>query len=238
MLTIKSFHHYFVYILQALERVNADKECSVENCRYEIVRENRYEAALRHLDEHNFRDEVLSVNFGVTIEIPEMKMLCQKLLEANMSLALISLKSDTIVGMRVMRISTIEDKFKVEDFQSPAAKSMIQFLDYAKERLDVFKYYNVNEAVDLFGLSVDRDYRRQGIGLKLLKAALLFLTSMNLGPTLVKGGCSSNYSKRIYEKLDFEELFEIMYEDYKPDGKVVITKTGENKSMKSYAKMV
>ena len=84
--------------------------------------------------------------------------------------------------------------------------------------------------VFVMGFVVHKDYRHRGIGEKLMRAALYFIRNLNLGGVVIKAGGSSNYSKRVFEKLGFEKLSELTYAEFKMDGKVVIVNTGEHKS--------
>ena len=63
-----------------------------------------------------------------------------------------------------------------------------------------------------------------------MRAAVYFIFNLGLGHVAIKAGGSSNFSKRVFEKLGFEKLSEIVYSEFKIDGKVVIKNTGEHKS--------
>ena len=71
-----------------------------------------------------------------------------------------------------------------------------------------------------------------------MQASLVFIRNLISGTAVVTGECSSNHSKRIYEKLEFDSLAEIMFEDYKVAGEIVMNNTGEHKSMRVYGKIV
>ena len=77
----------------------------------------------------------------------------------------------------------------------------------------------------------------KGIGLELMQAALFFISGLNIGPYVVRGNCT-NYSKRIYEKCDFDTLGEIKFADYRENGEVVVKDTGEHKSFKMFGKII
>ena len=44
--------------------------------------------------------------------------------------------------------------------------------------------------------------------------AMSFVEHLDLGPMVVTGEGTSNFSKRIFEELGFDTLAEIMYADY------------------------
>ena len=163
----------------------------------------------------------------------------QSILQQNLSLALVSSSTREIIGLRVMRIGGKEDSFDHKKIKSDGTRKLFEFDEYKDEYLDVLSHYGVDEAFEFYGLSVHKDHRRKGIGLKLMQAALLFISSMNLGSVVVKGDCDSNFSKCIYERLGFDCLGEIMFDDYnKVKGEEVIADTGEHKSLKMYGKIV
>ena len=59
-----------------------------------------------------------------------------------------------------------------------------------------------------------RDHRRKGLGLKLVLAATILVSSIDIGPCVIKGNVASNYLKGIFEKLDFENIGEVKIDDY------------------------
>ena len=66
-----------------------------------------------------------------------------------------------------------------------------------------------------------------------MKREIDFVKDLEMG-NVIRGEGSSNFSQRIYEKLGFETLLEIQYEDYKQDGEFVFKNTGEHKPEKVY----
>ena len=81
---------------------------------------------------------------------------------------------------------------------------------------------------------VHRDYRQRRIGEKLMRAAISFVRNLGLGHVIIKGGGSSNFSHRLYEKVGFEILSELVYDEYKFEGINVLSNTGEHKTHKLY----
>lgn len=223
--------------MQAFQRVKDDDLCAVENCYYEIIREDRIEEALQHIAEHNFPDEIIFKSLGITMD-EEVKAMCTSALQDNMSIALISSLTGEIVGLRVIRIGSRDDKFDPEKIKSQAFRKAMGLYEYKNENFNAFKHYGVDEAIEFFGISVHKDHRRKGIGLKIMQAALLLISSMRIGTVVAKGDCDSNYSKCIYERLGFDILGEIMFDEYKVNGEIVISNTGEHKSLKAYGKII
>ena len=218
--------------------MNEATHLAVDGCRYEIVREDMYGESLKHSTEHMFPDEPVCRSLGMIMD-DEVTGMSKAPLLHNMTIVLVSSKTREIIGQRVISTMSMYDEIDVDKVQVPANKIFMQFYVDASNTCDFWKQYDVDEGFNFFGLSVHREYRRKGIGMKLMQAALLFIKNMNLGRSfLVKGLGDSNFSKRIFEHTGFECLGEIMFEDYKVDGEQVIANTGEHKSVKLYCQMV
>ena len=225
-------------LFQTFQTVKDDEKFAVENCRYELIGEDRYADAVRHMVEQHFPDEILMNSLGVTFSGQLRELYLMKTLRQNMSIALIAKDTDQIIGFRGIRICDKKPSFTLEDMESDALKKAIGLYNYMRTKADAYKYYDVDELFEMYGLSVHRDYRRKGIGFKMMQIALQFISNMNLGPLVIKGTCDSNFSQRIYEKLNFETLCEVIYADYKDNGEVLIINTGEHKSVKVYGKII
>ena len=66
---------------------------------------------------------------------------------------------------------------------------------------NIFEHYGVDDVIHFYGFGVHGDFRRSGIGEKLMKAALSFVRNLDLGNVVIKGEGTSDYSKRVFEKL-------------------------------------
>ena len=170
----------------------------------------------------------------------ETREIFQEVFQHNLSLALVSSSTREIIGLRVIKLGGKEDfSADFKKIKSEGTRKLFEFDTFKDEYFDVLAHYDVQEAFEFYGLAVHKDFRRKGIGLKLMQAALLFISSMDLGSVLVKGDCDSYYSQCIYERLGFECLAEFMFDDYnKVKGDTVIVDTGEHKSFKMYGKII
>ena len=197
-----------------------------------------YEESIKHTAEQLYPDEPLCSSLGMIMD-DEVRAMSMGPLRQNMTVVLVNTKSREIIGQRVLSIMSIHDKIDLDKIKVPGNRKFLQLYDTINKKSDFWNHYKVEEAFHFFGLSVHRDFRRRGIGTKLMQAALLFIKNMNLGqPVLVKALGDSNYSHRIFERCGFDCLAEIMYDDYKVDGEQVVTGTGEHKSIKLFCKMV
>ena len=157
-----------------------------------------------------------------------------------MSLALISDATGEIVSCRVTHLANKTDKlFKDKDaIKSDKIKTILKFLMHLGSLCNKYDHYCVEEVVHFLALAVHKDYRRRGIAGKVMNAAVDLVRNLEVGPVVIAGEGTSNYTKRIYEKLGFDALAEIIYEEYKPNGEVVFKNMGEQTSTKLYGKVV
>ena len=155
-----------------------------------------------------------------------------------MCLALVSDSTGEIVGVRANHIISKAVKLDKTHIKTEGIRKFINFIQYLDSLCSVFDHYNVEEVFHFLALGVHKDYRQRGIGTKMMKAAVTLVENLGLGNVIIKGDGTSNYSKRIFEKLGFDMLLEVKYEDYKENGDVVFKNMGEHKSFKVYGKKV
>lgn len=99
----------------------------------------------------------------------------------------------------------------------PKFKKILTLMEHIESQFDVFKLYpEVNSFLDGKILSVNENYRGCGIAGKLTAAAMDFMRQNNISIYHIL--CSSHYSARVCEKLDFEVVFELPYVDYVVNG--------------------
>ena len=142
------------------------------------------------------------------------------------------------MAARTYSIGKKDKKLDTANLKPEGLRKIFECLDVLYNKCDLYQYYKVDEYLGFVALGVHKDYRRRGIGLKVQKAAVNLIKSFELGPIVVKGEGTSNFSKRIYEKLEFDVLVELMYEDHKENGEIVFQNTGDNKSVKLYGKVI
>ena len=160
-------------------------------------------------------------------------------LKDNMSLGLVSKATGDLVGFRIMSIiNKSEHEVDTSDVKSEKFKIIEDFLIYLAGLNNVFEHYGVEDVVHFFGIGVHRDWREKGVGSKLMKAAITLVTNLDVGPVVITGEGSSNYSKRIFEKFGFDILAEVAFSDYKVNGEVVFQNLGEHKCERLYGKIV
>ena len=202
-----------------------------------IVREDLYAKTCEFMADHLFPDEPACKSISLTWN-QELADVMMTVIKENISIALVSSTTDKIIGLRLIGIEKKDDVFEPNECKLESMKRFLHFINYLASLFDLFNHFDVDEVFTLFGLSVHIDHRHKGLGHKLMQAALIFIKSLNVGPVVVKGDCSSSFSRRIYEKTGFELLREVPYTEYKIDGEIAIKNTGQHNYMTRFAKTV
>ena len=180
-----------------------------------------------------FPDEVVFRAVGAIVA-EEIRELMRAPLQQNLSIALISRKTGKIIGGRMIKVDNRDDQLDISKIKSEPNRKCVDVYAELDRRCNVFDHYNVDELIYFYGLVVHRDYRQRGIGEKLMRAAVFFVQNLGLGLFIIKGDGTSNFSQRLYEKVGFEMLAEVVYAEYKIDGNVVVSETGEHKTERMY----
>ena len=209
----------------------------MEGFRYELILEDRYQDVLDFYRDHFVPDEPVGRCIGLSF-VEELETLVASELRHNMSLALVSASSGEIIGVRINSIISKNDLHDTSQIKSEKMKIIEEFLIYLGDLNNIFDHYGVEDAVHFFGIGIHREYRGNGFGTQLMKAAIALFKNLEIGGIVIKGEGSSNYSKRIYEKFEFDILAEVVYADYKVDGVVVFQNLGEHKYERLYGKVV
>ena len=221
------------YVFQTIQKVNSDHRFDVEGFQYEVIREDRYDDMLDLYMCHFFPDEPLSRAVGVVVD-DELRMFMLAAIQQNLSVALVSCETQEIIGGRIIEVANRDDNHDISLLKLEPNRICVDVMAEMDRRCNVFDYYNVNDIINFFGLVVHRNYRQRGISEKLMRAAVFFVQNLGLGHVIIKGGGTSSFSQRLYEKIGFETLAEVVYAEYTVDGKVVVSNTGEHKSERLY----
>ncbi|KAL4225900.1 hypothetical protein ACF0H5_013888 [Mactra antiquata] len=216
--------------LAALDKVKSEFE--VENGRLAIITPDRYAETYDIMGNHFTHDEPLCRSFGVVWEEEHKRDIYEKLI-CNVSICMISKDSNEIIGVLVNGIMKISDPpMDLSKFNYEPLRSLYIFLTHKDKEVKFFEHFGVDEAIHFFALGVKRQYRRMGLGGKLLAAAVAM--SRELGFKVSKIDGVSNFSQRIIEKHGFETLCTLPYDSYLYNGHPLKDGTGEHTEMKIY----
>lgn len=174
-------------------------------------------------------DEPVSRSVGLTMD-GELRDLLRSVLEYNLSVALVSSETREIIEGRIISVKNKNDTIDINSLKSELLMKYVDIMTELDRLTSIFEYFKVDDVIHFFGFGVHKKYRHRGIGEKLMRAAVFFYRNLELGDVVIKGEGTSNFSKRVFEKVGFEVLAEVVYADYKVDGKIVIHSTGEHKT--------
>ena len=164
----------------------------------------------------------------------EFRGIMRAAIQENLSVALVSVATGEIVGGRVIMIENRNDEHDVSTLKTEALRKYIDIMNELDRRCNIFDHYGVDNVILFFGIGVHRDYRRRGIGEKLMRAAVCFVSHLDLGDVVIKGEGTSNFSQRVFENIGYDVLSEVVYSEYRVDGTVVTTGRGDHKCERLY----
>ena len=188
-----------------------------------------------YLDNY-FPDEPISKSLNLRWD-DDMQNMLIGILKDNMSIALVSSATGKILGVLCLNIANKYEKIDTSKYKSEALRQYVNFIYHFDNLHNIYDHYNVEDVVYLSHFAVAKDLRQKGIGTVLGKAAVALVEACGVGPVVIRAEVSSNFSKQIVEKFGFHYLAEIVFADYKVDGKVVVANSGKHKSTKLCAKL-
>ncbi|KAL0277039.1 UNVERIFIED_CONTAM: hypothetical protein PYX00_004461 [Menopon gallinae] len=203
--------------------------------------ENYRDDVLKNMRENFLPDEPLSYSLGLAddeVAVADMFAVWNEFMDRKLVLICLLENRDelgddslpVLVGCNMTGPKQADDHS--EEPRSPIAKKIFDFIHYTESNLDVFNRYGVDVLMYAMGLSVDRRFRGQGIGLEILKSRYEMGRAVGIGLTMTV--FTAIGSQKQAERAGFETIYEIAYEDYKVDGEVVFKITSP-KTMKIMA---
>ena len=107
-----------------------------------------------------------------------------------------------------------------------------------KNRCNIFQHYKIEEAVYIGEICTHRHFRRKGFATKILKAAMKLLKQLDFNGAVVFADVTSKFSQRVFEKVGFDTLTEVMYSKFTENGDIVCKDMGQHNSIRLVAKMI
>jgi arylalkylamine N-acetyltransferase len=110
-------------------------------------------------------------------------------------------------------------------------------MDYIDTKFSIFDLYtDIDAFIDGKILAVDPRYRGYGIAGQLTDKTIEFMQQHNYKVFHVL--CSSHFSARVLEKMDFTEVFRLNYDEYLVDGKVVLSPEKPHVAARIFTKII
>ncbi|KAJ6629960.1 hypothetical protein Bhyg_17573 [Pseudolycoriella hygida] len=117
--------------------------------------------------------------------------------------------SDEIIALNILFIEERNAEMYWDEYKNEDVKDMDLVAVYVLEQFDVFEHYQVDRYMSAYGLSVLPNYRRRGIGLKMLEARKYL--GKACGIKLTSNIFSSAASQKLAEKAGFEKNFGLSF---------------------------
>ncbi|XP_058820402.1 arylalkylamine N-acetyltransferase 1 isoform X3 [Topomyia yanbarensis] len=195
------------------------------NISIELITEDDAEDVLKLLKKFFFKDEPLNT-FVELGECKELEKYSTKCLHEHCSFKAVNSRGE-IVGVNINGLinrptETDEPQPKLADgCEHPKFKMIMALMDYVDERFNIFDLHkDIDRLLDVKIMSVDTRYRGMGIAGKLTDRTMECVKEKNI--KLVHVLCSSHYSARVMEKMGFEEVYNLPYQDYLVNGEQVL----------------
>uniref|UniRef100_A0AAG5DRM4 aralkylamine N-acetyltransferase n=2 Tax=Anopheles atroparvus TaxID=41427 RepID=A0AAG5DRM4_ANOAO len=189
-----------------------------------VITEADTEDVLELLKRLFFKDEPLNkyVQLG---ECKELEKYCTKNLSEHSSFKAVNSRGEivgvTLNGTIMKPQPGDEPPAKLADnCLHPKFRKIMALMDHVDEQFDIFELYpDIDRFLDCKIISVDTRYRGMGIAGMLTDRTLDYATRN--GIKLLHVLCSSHFSARVMEKMDFSEVYRLPYADYRVDGEQV-----------------
>ncbi|XP_013099864.2 arylalkylamine N-acetyltransferase 1 isoform X2 [Stomoxys calcitrans] len=185
---------------------------------YKLITEDRYDDVIRHLRDNFFADEPLNKAAGLCqrgFGNRDLEHHSLETLEDNLSFMAVA-DNNQIAGvilngiLRPGDILTSQKKLELND--DVKFKKIFQLLYTLNLKEDIFQRFNVDKAFDLRILSVDGQYRGQGIAKHLVRHSEDL--AKEYGYKIMKADATGIFSQKILKSHGFEVLLEQYYDKY------------------------
>ena len=198
-----------------------------------LVTEEYYKKTLDLCRDYFVPDEPINRAVGLEYN-DEMRSFWHQFLKLHLSLLFIDEENGDPIAFRTTNITSCDEEFDPNSIKSEPLREVLGFIASCEKESRFFDYYGTDDAFNFLGLVVAEKYKRRGFATKIFRAAVEMIRNFGFEEVYVKGGGTSNFSKKIYEREGFETLYEKFYDTYEVNGKFPIQNTGEHKSMKIY----
>ncbi|XP_072384928.1 arylalkylamine N-acetyltransferase 1-like [Diabrotica undecimpunctata] len=194
------------------------------------------DAIVDYLRASFFKDEPLNSFLEL---ITEDNPTCETLEEFTVGhiptgINLVAVHNDQIVGLCLSGPMEKGEQLTF-DCQNEKYNKLVRLLDYAEKQCDPFEIYpNSTKGISVQVISVRKDFTGRGIAAELLQKACDL--AKQRGYDFVDMACTSLYSAKLSEKLNFELKYSLKYTDYKENGEVVFKPELPHTTLKIYLK--
>lgn len=119
----------------------------------------------------------------------------------------------------ILSLKIIQEPFHsyAANCKHPKFKIILSLMEYIDQHFNLFDLYpDINEYLDARILSVNSNYRGSGIAGKLMEHTIQYMRNHQL--KIIHVMCSSFYSARVCEKMNFKKVYQLPFVDYVVNG--------------------
>lgn len=208
-----------------------------------VITEDDTEAVLVHLREFFFKNEPINESVKLleneSSRCMDLERYCIKAMHGGISYVAVT-DTEKIISVSLNIISALDEVDSEEiEYSDPKFLIVDKFLTIAGgngTKAILKKFPNCKKVWDVKVLSTDSQWRGKGIAGVLLD--LSRKTAYEKGCDLIRMDCSSYYSARVAEKLGFELVHEMLFDDYREDGKPVFAIPHPHTSATTYVQKI
>ncbi|XP_043796788.1 uncharacterized protein LOC122717105 [Apis laboriosa] len=219
---------------------------------YKLLTRDKVEDTLA-IQAETMKQENLAIGLGMFEEDgapEEMNLLFKEVIKDGMTLIAVDKKTDEVAAVAFNKLHAKPrkdeknelDTFIEENLKHQTCRKLIKFLDDI-DNVDIFERYNTNGAMEVFYLGTNPRYQGRGIGRQMMQRCIEFgrgllngtrrrtsidgiILEQSVTPKIIFGVFASNYSQRIADKLGFDVLQEVRYDDYVSNGRKMSERIG------------
>ncbi|XP_011056693.1 PREDICTED: uncharacterized protein LOC105147407 isoform X2 [Acromyrmex echinatior] len=202
-------------VLQMIEKKNKDGK--LMKFTIQEIPEDRYEDAIHHMCTYFLVDEPTCQCLNAKNDplfIQDITMLWRLLLAEDISVAAFvdnpNGGKSIIAGMTVLGIEVKNQKKKLSDYEFKSEKFKITYKLLSLTNM-IYEHYEVDKYITGFGVSVNPDYRRYGLGKELLKVRDFIGSTYGVPATVIT--FTSIISEKLIAGMEYEELFSKNFAD-------------------------
>ncbi|XP_055682788.1 arylalkylamine N-acetyltransferase 1-like [Lutzomyia longipalpis] len=202
---------------------------------YELIKAGEEKEIVEFIRNYFLKDEPLNNSLDLG-ECKELEIFSTESLCENVSFK--AVRNGEILGVMINGIVHKHSEAPHTDFSGHEKfQKIITLSENLEHQCGIFERFpEIERYVDGRIMSVSSQARGLGIAGRLVEETLSHMGKENL--PLIYIQCSSFYSARVLEKLNFEEILSLRYEDYRLEGKPVFTPEKPHENIKIFIKRI
>ncbi|XP_011869724.1 PREDICTED: uncharacterized protein LOC105563057 isoform X2 [Vollenhovia emeryi] len=219
---------------------------------FRLLTKDRIEDAMT-VQQQSMRQECIAIGMGM-YEDPgapeEMQLVFREVIKDGCTVIAVD-RSDRVVAVSFNKLhmppqSEETDPLAIfieNNIKHRSCRDLIEFIDDVESRVDILQKYNARGAMEIFYIGTDPKCQERGLGLEITQKSLEVarglrarklkqicvadeIVNEHARPEVAFAVAASTFSQRIMEKLNFETLAEVRYEDYIRGGKKMSDRIG------------